>query len=38
MKLTASMMLTLVESRPLVSGVMLQTYRLAGRPSFGSAG
>jgi dihydrofolate reductase len=30
--------LKLVESRPLASGVMLQTYRLAGRPSFGTAG
>ena len=30
--------LSLVESRPLSSGVLLQTYRLAGRPTFGTAG
>ncbi|HEX5013053.1 MAG TPA: dihydrofolate reductase family protein [Candidatus Limnocylindrales bacterium] len=30
--------LELVESRPLPSGVMLLTYRLAGRPTFGNAG
>ena len=30
--------LELVESRSLASGVMLQTYRLAGRATFGTAG
>ncbi|HET8785203.1 MAG TPA: dihydrofolate reductase family protein, partial [Candidatus Limnocylindrales bacterium] len=30
--------LTLVETRALESGVMLQTYRPAGRPTFGTAG